>query len=314
MITLFDLLVVAGILGLAWWGGVVGLGAASVAALEVTCCVLAAIVLSETAAGYLHAGLVMAFGDSLSQSWSILLCFAGIAWGSFALLRTQCHSTDDDDEDEGDIDPLLDRLGGIIAGGFGGAVFIGGLLITLSMVPFLAGLKPSGGRMLLDVGLMNLRMADSFAGERHEGRSLAIWGEPASRSSDLVARLASEPWFDADEDGEYSEADGYRDVDGNGTFTQDLYYSDVDLDGMRRIGLADKYVAGRWDGGLISLDRNRPAPAKPANGKGQSTAKPGSGKPAPAKPTKPGKPGKPGSAGEPPPKTEPTKPQPGDDF
>lgn len=309
MLTLFDLIVVAAVLGLAWWGGIVGLRAAAVAALEVTCCLLLAIVLHETLAGYLHAGLVMAFGDSFSQTWSILLCFVGIAWGTLAGIRTWLHPRDDEDEEADDgIDPLIDRIGGILAGGCGGVVFVGGLLITLSMIPFLAGLKPSGGRMLLDVGGLVVRMADSFAGERFDGRSLPIYGEPASRSSDLAARLTSEPWFDADEDGSFGEADRYRDVDGNGTFTADLYYTDVDQDGMRRIGLLDKYVVGRWDGDLLSLDRNR-EPAKPANGKG----KPGATPAKPAKPT-PGKPTKstPSKPAEPERKT--AEPQPGDDF
>lgn len=309
MLTLFDLIVAAALLGLAWWGGMAGLRAAAVAALEATCCVLLAVVLHETVAGYLHAGFVMAFGDAISQSWAILLCFVGIAWGLLALIRMWIHPRDDEEEEADDgIDPLVDRIGGILAGGFGAVLFVGGLLITLSMIPFLAWLKPSGG-LLLDVGGMVVRMADSFAGERFEGRSLPIYGEPASRSSDPAARLTSEPWFDADEDGSFGEADRYRDVDGNGTFTADLYYTDVDQDGMRRIGLLDKYVVGRWDGDLLSLDRNR----EPANGKGKPGATPAKpAKPAPGKPTKP-TPSKPG--GKPAaPDRKATEPQPDDDF
>lgn len=311
MITLFDLVVIAAILGFAWWGGVVGLRAAAIATLEVFCCLLVAIVFHETLAGYLQAGLVMAFGDSVSQSWTILATFAGLAWAGFAGVRAWLHASEDDDDEEGEIDPLLDRIGGCAAGGVGGAAFVGGVLVTLSMVPILAGLKPSGGRMLVDVGMLVLRMADSFVGERHEGRSLVIWGEPASRSSDLAAQLASEPWFDADEDGICGETDRYRDVDGNGTFTQDLYYNDLDRDGMRRIGLADKYQVGCWSGDLLSLDRTRPDTAKPAAVTGKPAAKPGAPKPkVPAKPTRPGAPNKP-----PPTAPEPAPgPQPGDDF
>lgn len=322
MITLFDLAVIAAILGFAWWGGMVGLRAAGIAALEVICCLIVAIVLHETVAGYLQAGLVMAFGDSVAQSWTILVTFAGLAWGTLAGIRTWLHAAGEDDDDAGEIDPLVDRIGGCAAGGVGGAALLGGALITLSMVPILSGLKPSGDRMLVDVGMLVLRMADSFVGERHEGRSLVVWGEPAARSSDLAARLASEPWFDTDQDGSFGEADRYRDVDGNGTFTQDLYYSDLDHDGMRRIGLADKYQVGCWSGDLLSLDRKRPEAAKPAAGAGKPAAGPGkpaagAGKPAPTKPgdpqpTKPvTKPARPDSAKPPQPAPG---PQPGDDF
>jgi len=79
-----------------------------------------------------------------------------------------------------------------------------------------------------------LRAMGQFVHERHEGRSLPLWGEPPSRSAVASAKLASEPWFDVDDDGACTAADRYRDVDGNGTFSKDLYFTDVDRDGMRR--------------------------------------------------------------------------------
>lgn len=278
MITLFDLLVVAAILGCAYWGWLVGLEAASIAALELLACLSVAVMLHEPLAGCLHWVFTLVVGDWIGGGWSILLAFALLAWGLFALVRMQLHRRADAGEDVvAEIDPLTDRLSGAVAGGLGGAVLAGGALVTLSMIPFLAGFKPSGDRMLLDVGKLVLRAAGQFAGDTHEGRALPLWGEPPSRISVPTAGLTSEPWFDADEDGAFSDADRFRDVDGNGTFTKDLYFTDVDADGMRRVGLIDKYVVGRWDGSLRSDDRPRPAPAKPA----PAPAKPA---PAPAKP------------------------------
>jgi hypothetical protein len=276
MITFFDLLVVAGILAMAYRGWVVGLETAGVAALELLACLAVAVLLHEVAAGFLHMAFALVLGEVVGQSWCILLSFSGLAWGSFALVRFVWHRLPDGDgegdEQDSDIDPLSDRLGGALAGAAGGVVLLGGLLITLSMIPFLAGLKPSGDRMLLDVGKTILRVADTFLTERHEGRSIPIWGEPASRVSNLAARLTSEPWFDVDDDGTFTTPDRYRDVDGNGTFSKDLYYEDVDGDNLRRIGLMDKYAAGRWDGELISNERPRPAlkqpdPQQPATAK-----------------------------------------------
>lgn len=282
MITLLDIFVVAAIFGCAYRGWIAGLGAASLEALELLACLSIAVLAHEALAEFVHAGVTLVLGDGVSVSWSILLAFCLLGWGAFACIRLLVHGTqsEGDDPDE-DIDPLGDRVAGAIAGGFGGAIFMGGALVTISMVPFLAGMKPSGDRMLLDVGKMVLRAGGQFATDRHEGRSLPLWGEPPSRTTDPTARLSSEPWFDTDDNGDYSEGDRFRDVDGNGTFSKDLYYKDVDGDGVRRVGLIDKYVVGRWDAELISDDRSRPV-SKPDTKK-----EPSSPKPAAAQPPKP---------------------------
>lgn len=301
MITIADILVVAAVAWFVFRGWQVGLEKASVAALEVLGCFTLAVLLHEALAGLVHAAAGWVLGDSASQAWAVLLAFSLLAWGSFAALRYWLHR-DRGDEPETEIDPLSDRLGGAVAGGIGGALFAGGVMVTLSMTPFLAGLKPSGDRMLLDVGKLLLRSGGQFALERHEGRSLPLEGEPPSRMSDRAARLTSEPWFDVDDDGACTPADRYRDVDGSGVFTKDLYFSDVDADGVRRVGLVDKYVAGRWDAALMSDDRPRPDLKKPA------VTEPAKRKPEPAKPAKPAKPESPKPAKPEPAKPEPTKP------
>lgn len=279
MISFFDLLVVAAILGFAYRGWMAGLEAASIEALELLACLSVAVMAHEAVAGYLHAGVTLVLGDGVSVSWSILLAFCLLCWGPFACIRMLVHGTPADDEDrEGDVDPLGDRVAGAIAGGFGGALVVGGALVTISMVPFLAGMKPSGDRLLLDVGKTVLVAGGQFATERDEGRSLPLWGEPPARTTDPTARLTSDPRFDTDDNGDYSEADRFRDVDANGTFSKDLYYKDVDGDGVRRIGLIDKYVVGRWDAELISDDRPRPD-LKPAGRKESAASKPAVARP-----------------------------------
>lgn len=326
MITLFDLLIVSAILGFAYRGWLAGLQEASIAALELVACLTVAVMLHEAVAGVLHWLLVMVMGDWVSQAWSILLSFSLLAWGSFAALRSLCHGRPRDDAEEIDIDPLSDRVAGALSGILGGIVFVGGVLVTLSMVPFLAGVKPSGDRLLLDVGKVVLRTAAGLSPERQEGRSLPLDGEPPSRASVVAARLTSEPWFDADDDGTFSDADRFRDVDGNGTFSKDLYFEDVDADGMRRVGLVDKYVAGRWDASLTSNDRPRPDLQKPVTPPATSPQKPPAGgkTTATTKPPSP-KPGATAGAGATTPKPVDNEPaaetpddtdrkQPGDDF
>jgi len=316
MITLADILVIAAVLGFAYWGWLVGLETAAVAALELVACLVAAVLLHEMVAGLLLAGMELAVGDWASQSWSVLLAFTLISWGSFAAIRQGLHRKPGGEE-ETDIDPLADRLGGAVAGGIGGAVFAGGVLVTLSMIPFLAWLKPSGDRMLLDVGKTVLRVGCQFAfDQRDEGRSLPLEGEPPSRMSVASASLASEPWFDTDEDGVCTDADRFRDVDDNDLFTKDLYFLDVDADGMRRIGLVDKYVAGRWDAALVSEDRPRPDLKKPTPSPTATT--PPTPPPATTKPGETAPPVKPAPGGtkpdgaKPPVTTEPPGTKPGE--
>ncbi|MFM7137848.1 MAG: hypothetical protein ACKO1M_12400 [Planctomycetota bacterium] len=324
MITLCDVLVVIAILGCAYWGWLVGLHEASVAALELLACLAGAVLLHEFVAGWLHATLVIIMGDWVPQAWSVALAFSGLAWGSFAGIRFWLHRTSLDDQ--GDVtkaDPLWDRLAGGVAGGFGGALFAGGVLITVSMVPFLAGLKPSGDRMLLDVGKTVLRASAQFLVDGDQPRPLPLWGEPASKMSVISSRLTSEPWFDSDDDGAFGDSDRFRDVDGNGVFTKDLYFEDVDADGIRLVGLIDKYVAGRWDGLLKSDDRPRPEPPKtPAAGPQrptQSAKQTATGK-VPAKPQNPDRkePARPDSqpaeTSTPPPPVPAPEKKPDDDF
>ena len=87
MITLFDLLVVAAILGFAYRGWIAGLEAASIEALELLACLSVAVLAHEALAGFLHAGVTLALGDGVSVSWSVLLAFSLLAWGSFACIR-----------------------------------------------------------------------------------------------------------------------------------------------------------------------------------------------------------------------------------
>jgi hypothetical protein len=280
MVTFLDSIVVVAVAWYAYKGWNVGVLDTTLSALELVACLTLAVLLHETVAGYIHGVVSGIFGDSISQSWALLIAFSGLAWGPFVFVQKRFHDDGADQGDEPDMDPLADRIGGVVAGGIGGAIFVGGVLMTISMVPFLASMKPSGDRMLFDVGKLMLRTAGQFVLDRHEGVPLPIWGEPASTKKNTKALLTSEPWFDLDEDSVYSEADRYRDVDGETTFSKELYYVDVDGDRQRRIGLVDKYVVGRWDLDLKSTEQKRTDLKK-------DPPKPRKGGPDPAQPTGP---------------------------
>jgi len=279
---MYNLLVIASILGCAWLGFQRGFRVAVTAALEWLACLMTGIVLHETIADHLHAGLQFVAGDLVPQRWIIVIVFASLSWGGLAALRWLFHRDDEEgDGDEDDDEGLDDRIGGAVAGGIGGIALAGGALVTISMIPLLSGWKPIGSGMLFDPGSLVLRAAAPLVGDGHEGRSLVIHGEPTSKASRRSAGLASEPWLDMDADARPSESDRYSDVDESGTFTKDLYYTDVDGDGVRRVGLIDKYAAGCWDSNLNRDDRPRPVEKKP------EPPKPAAAKPEPAKPEAP---------------------------
>jgi len=196
------------------------------------------------------------------QWFAILVAFLVACWLPFGLCVYFLQRGD-----EGgtlDIQPLADRLGGAVAGGLAGILIAGGVLVTLSIVPLPGLLKPAPGGMFFDAGSLVLRAVGRLAPEIHEGRSLVLDGEPASRSSSLSAKLTNEPWCDVDGDSTQTDKDRYRDVDGGGAYSKDLYFADVDGDGSRRIGILDKYVTGCWDSSLNSSPRERPDIKKPA--------------------------------------------------
>lgn len=271
---LHDLLVIAAIAGCGWLGSQFGLAFASVAAIELFACAVFGTVAHEFVVDQLDNLARAAVGISLPQGWLYLFVYAGLVWGSFALVRRFVHRRDEQGDEP--LNPLLDRVGGAVAGGVAGFVLAGAGLITLSMLPLFQGLKPAPQRMMLDAGGLVLRTAGAFAGGFDEGRSLVLEGEPPSRPSIQSAHLTNEPWSDADGDGVPGDADRFSDVDGSGSYSKDLYYTDLDGDGMRRVGLLDKYRTGVWDYPVLQYDRERPDLKKP--------------EPKPAPPPKPAEP------------------------
>ena len=285
---IFDLGVLIGILYLAWLGSAFGVYSSAVTALELFVSLSLAVLLHEPIAGFLapilQDNLALFLPESVSiQAWSVFLSFALLMWGTMLAFWLYVHPKIISKEIKSI--EAIDMAGGAVAAGFAGALFIGAALITWSMCPLLSFLRIPAQHMFLDVGKTALRTAGVFAGERHEGRSLVLYGEPPSRESVGSARLAGETWYDTDANNMPDDHDPYFDADGNGTFTKDLYYEDVDGNRMRRVGLIEKYTVGRWDSQVLVANRDRPVkgPAKTA------------AKPAPPPPPPPPPAGEPGT-------------------
>jgi hypothetical protein len=321
---MFDLIVAGAVAYAAWYGSKAGPVRMTIQALELTVAVIAGLLLHEPLANL----LLLAFeqvepflpSDLPYQMIAVAGAFVLIAGGGYGLIRVQYHAKDppvltegSSDEDE-EQPALLDRALGAASGMAFGIVACGAVFVGLSMLPVPSLLRVNPQAMTFDVGGMVLRMAGAFEPDWHEGKSLIVYGEPASTASDAMALLANEPWFDVDEDGQLGDADRFSDSDENGAYSKDLYFADLDGDGMRRIGLYEKFAAGRWDLYLISSTRERPDLKKPAlpeteAGGEQAAQVPRQPNPEPQKPLPPT---------VPPPvaplvRPEPEKPKPADD-
>jgi hypothetical protein len=311
----FDLIVLVGLAYLAWLASAMGIYLTTVASLEVFVSLVIALLLYEPIASFLTPMLIENLGvflpESISlQAWAVFLSFTTLMWVTFFVLWTVVHPKVAHKEIA--TLPPIDQGGGAVVGWFGGMLFLGAVMITWSMFPF-NFLRIPAQHMFIDVGKTALRTAGVFAGERHEGKSLVLYGEPASRESVGSARLASETWYDTDANNIHDDHDPYFDSDGNGSFTKDLYYDDVDTDRLRRVGLLEKYTVSRWDGQVIVGNRERPKreppkakpPVPPPGAEAvPPAAVPATGEPVPVPPATPTSPAPP---------TIPAPP-PGDDF
>jgi hypothetical protein len=281
---MYDLAVIGAVGFAAWQGSRAGILAAALVGIEMIVSAVAGVLFHELLAGLLVAGLRLAAEPFLPsefpyQGVAVPLAFSLLTWGTFAGLRFRFHEARDpmSGDDQATVHSAIERAAGALVGGCSGLIVAGAVLVTLSMLPVPAGLRLDPQRMLFDAGGLVLRMAGEFEPDRHEGVSLIVRGEPASRSSDPSALLVSEPRVAGPDAENPDEGARFSDVDGNGNYTEDLYFLDLDGDRLRRAGLLDKYAVGVWSGMLDAHARERP---KPPTGDRDPAAGSSSGQPA----------------------------------
>jgi|688.fasta_scaffold81766_3 uncharacterized membrane protein required for colicin V production len=301
----FDIIVLLGIVYCGFLGLSRGFFTAAVAGAEVLGALILAVLLHEPLAGLLGPLFMDSFGffmpsDFAVQPWAVFLCFSLVFWLTLGLVWKFANPKFIDTEVLPL--PLIDQLGGVLAGAFAGSLFLGAILVNWSMCPLLKAVPVPAGEMWIDVGSMALRTAGRFAGERlSTGWSVPTDGEPPPTDGiEGPVRLSSEAWRDRNASGEWDFEDPYRDSDGNGSWTKDYKYVDLDGDRRRRVGLVEKYVVGCWDAGIRVNDR------EPGAGGGPPKAPPPKPGPQPQQP--PPTPTPPPATGQKPPETPPVKP------
>ena len=280
-----DLVIVIVVGYLGWLGSDRGIFEMAALGLQLTAAIVFAVLLLEPTAGLLTWAFETGLGAFLPQdfpfqAWGVFLAFLVLLWATFLMLWVNLHPRLVGGG-EMKTPHVIEKAGGALLGGLSGVLLLGCGLVTLSMLPFLQGIKVNPDTLLFDVGRSALRTAGDFCPEWYEGRSLILEGEPPTRTVSATDRLSSEPWQDIDDNGTFNDGDRYRDVNNDGKFTDELFYVDLDGNSSRRIGLIEKYVVGRWDFYLKVSDRDRPPPPQVGKDATPQPAKPGPQPPPP---------------------------------
>jgi len=316
---MFTIIADVAVLGIIGYCGLIGFSRgmrpALVMALELFFSLALSLLLAETVASLLGPLLAGVGGrDFDAEAWGMLVAFITVFAASIAILQTIVPKSVifkvEDDDSFADDSPLSQpqQIGGAIMGAACGLLLVGIGLILLSMVPLPVEYRFRSTAMLYDVGAFCLRGFSHVAGEGYGGRSLLVFGEPASTQQEAAAGLSSEGYTDLDGDKKCTESDAHHDLDDSGTYSADLYYLDLDGDSARRVGLLEKYVTAQWGVNPSVMNRQRPGSqpaAPPPPEEGEASAPPAT--PPPPQPAAVPKPDEPDDEPPPPPPA-------GDDF
>jgi uncharacterized membrane protein required for colicin V production len=145
--------------------------------------------------------------------------------------------------------PLVDKIGGVLIGGLAGVVIAGTLLVLLSAMPIPAAYSIDGTQTKYDLGTRVLKTFASLIEGDAAAREVLLDGEaPAGEAaggpetSELFVDINGNGLFD----GEGEAAEGYLDQDGNGSFTPRVSFTDTNGNGVRDIGLLERYRLRAW--------------------------------------------------------------------
>lgn len=145
--------------------------------------------------------------------------------------------------------PLIDKLGGVVVGGLAGMVMAGMVLIMLSALPIPVAYRIDGTQTKYDFGTRLLRTFARLIEPDATKRNVLLNGEGPLDDS-AVGPEMSELFIDSNGnglfDGEGDGAERHLDHDGNSSFTPRLTFTDTNGNGVRDIGLLERYRLGAW--------------------------------------------------------------------
>jgi hypothetical protein len=144
---------------------------------------------------------------------------------------------------------LIDRIGGTLVGGLAGVITAGTLLVVLSALPIPDAYAIDGAQTKYDLGTRVLTMFARLVEPDATARQILLNGEVPVGSSAGSAET-SELFVDANGNGVFDpEGDGaerHLDHDEDGHFTPRVTFSDINENGVRDIGLLERYRLRSW--------------------------------------------------------------------
>ena len=141
----------------------------------------------------------------------------------------------------------IDKVGGLVVGGFVGGLVAGAILVGWSMWELPRGLKADGTAMKMDAGARLLRtFARSVTGDP-QARARLLDGD-LERGGRDEGLLVSEPFDDADGDWLRGDQEPYLDLDRSGSFTAaaPIVERAAGTGPRRTVGLLAAYWLGAW--------------------------------------------------------------------
>jgi hypothetical protein len=145
--------------------------------------------------------------------------------------------------------PLIDKIGGALIGGLAGIIVAGTLLVVLSTLPIPTAYSIDGTRTKFDLGTRVLKIFATCVASDTKARQVLLYGEGPTgelaggpETSELFVDTNGNGLFD----GEGEAAERHLDHDGNMRFTPRVAFTDTNDNGVRDIGLLERYRLGAW--------------------------------------------------------------------
>jgi uncharacterized membrane protein required for colicin V production len=169
--------------------------------------------------------------------------------------------------------PVIDKLGGGLVGAVAGMVVAGTFLLACSIAPVPETFRIDGTKLGYDMGTRLLKSFARCVEPDEVTRNILLDGEPgrvpppppevdpealaadAERQAIPVPvtpptppppPLWSEPFADQNGNKQYDPGEPYLDTDNNQAFTERLLENDVNSNGIRDIGLLERYRMHAW--------------------------------------------------------------------
>jgi len=177
--------------------------------------------------------------------------------------------------------PPIDKVGGGLVGAVAGMIVAGIFLIACSIAPVPEAFRLEGAKLRYDMGTRLLTTFARCVEPDDANRAILLDGEPGSvaptpptpaepegtdaateqqpATPDPAAPPAvtppqwSEPFADLNGNQTYDDGEPYIDTDSNQAFTPQLLQSDTNGNGIRDIGLLERYRMHAWGQHVMSL-------------------------------------------------------------